>query len=189
MRRKGDKTIKILGVIYLAVMIIIILCTVAEAKETKATVEKEFQDKSLAREGEYRSGGNLFIYKRGRLQVGWVRYKGHTYYCHKTGSAKYPVGSATRGEMRVRKGKFFAFQGTTGRLITEDYYIRKGRFKRRLSLKINRDRSVRYVYNTSACFGSRRYSTKERRYQEEQMNGKWKTVGMQFWPDYIDWQE
>lgn len=180
------KAIRSLAIIYLLVMVFIVGATAAEGK---VTTEKEFRDKTLSRHGEYWSGGNLFIYKHGRIQTGWVRYKGHTYYCHKTGSNKYPVGSATRGEMRVRKGKFIAFKGSTGQRITKDYYVRKGRFKKRLSLKMNRDGSVRYVYNTSACFGYRRYNCKERRYQEEQLDGTWKTVGMQFWPDYIDWQE
>lgn len=183
---KVSKGIKILSAIYLIATIFLIIATVTDA----ATPEAVYRDKALARHGEYRSGGNIFIYKDGELLTGWVRYKGRTYYCHKTGSAKYPIGSATRGEMRVRKGKFFAFQGTTGQMITKDYYIRKGRFKKRLSLKMNKDGSVRYVYNTSACFGYRRYSCKDRRYQEEQMDGKWKTVpGMQFYPDYVDWQK
>ena len=227
--KKCSKGIKILAVIYVAVVLAIIAATAVDAKEPTfkslyvpegewhngghlfivkggvvqtgwttynghlyychKTASEKYPIGSVTR-GEIRTvGGNLFIYKHGRIQTGWVRYKGHTYYCHKTGSNKYPVGSATRGEMRVRKGKFIAFKGSTGQRITKDYYVRKGRFKRRLSLKMNRDGSVRYVYNTSACFGYRRYSTKERRYQEEQLDGSWKTVGMQFWPDYIDWQE
>ena len=158
--KKCSNGIKILAVIYVAVVLAIIAATAVEAKEPTF--------KSLyVTEGEWHNGGHLFIVKDGVVQTGWTTYNGHLYYCHKTGSNKYPVGSATRGEMRVRKGKFIAFKGSTGQRITKDYYVRKGRFKKRLSLKMNRDGSVRYVYNTSACFGYRRYNCKERRYQEE----------------------
>ena len=185
-RNGGDKVIKVLAVIYLAVVIMIMLCTITEAK----TREPEFTSLTKAADGEHWEGQHLFIVKNGKIQTGWVRYKGHTYYCHKTDSQKYPRGSATRGEMKIRNGKFYAFAGADCRMITKDYYIRKGRFKKRLSLKINKDGSVRYVYNTSACFGYRRYNCKERRYQDSQPDNTWKTVpGMQFVPDYVDTQK
>ena len=187
-KRGKDRGLKILALIYLIAMLAIIFFTAAEVGAK--TREPEFTSLTKTADGEHWEGQHLFIVKGGKIQTGWVRYKGHTYYCHKTDSQKYPRGSATRGEMKIRNGKFYAFAGADCRMLTKDYYIRKGRFKKRLSLKINKDGSVRYVYNTSACFGYRRYNCKERRYQDSQPDNTWKTVpGMQFIPDYVDTQK
>lgn len=183
------------GYVALAFAIIVLLCLIAliclteveaSAKTTEPTITS-ICTKVNEPDGEWWNDGHLYIIKKGVMQFGEVHYKGNTYYCHYTDSREYPRGSATVGEMRIRSGnRWYAYDGN-GRLITKDYYIRKGKIKKRLSLKINRDGTVRYVYNTSACFGGRRYSTKERRYQELQRSGKWKTLpGMQFYPDYVD---
>lgn len=185
MKKNGDKVIKAVTAIYLILMLVMVSCTITEAK----TTGPEFTSLVKAKDGVYKDGSYLYIIKNRKVQTGWVRYKGHTYYCHKTDSRKYPRGSATRGEMKIRNGKFYAFDGSTGRMITSDYYVRKGPRKKKLCLKINKDGSVEYVKNTSACFGYRRYNCKERRYQEAQPDNTWKTVpGHQFLPDYVDTQ-
>ena len=179
----GYAALAFAAIVLLGLIALICLSTVeASAKETGPDFRSICEP-----DGEWWNGGHLFIVKKGVVQTGWVRYRGNTYYCHETGTEKYPIGSATRGEMKIQSGKFYAFR-ETGRMITVDDYIKKGPRRKRLSLELNPDKSVRYVYNTSACFGYRRYCTKEHRYQEEQSNGRWKSVGMQFWPDYIDWQ-
>ena len=140
-------------------------------------------------DGEWWNGNHLYNKKKGVMQFGWVRWRGHTYYCHYTDSKKYPRGSATRGEMKIRNGKFYAFRGADCRMITEDYYYRYGPVSKRLSLKMNEDKSVRYVYNTARIHRNWRYSTKEHRLQICGSDDIWRSVGMQYWPDYKDWQK
>lgn len=190
--RRNKKTTReaalIFGIIVLLSLIALICLSTEVSAKTKEPTITSICTKVNEPDGEWWNDGHLYIIKHGVMQFGWVRYRGRTYYCHKTDTKKYPIGSAVRGKMKIKKGnRWYAFGGD-GRMITKDYYKRKGRIKKRLSLKINKDHTVRYVYNTSACFGYRRYSTKERRYQEEQINGSWKTVGMQFYPDYVDHQ-
>ena len=72
--KRGDKAIKILGAIYLAVVIVIMLCTTTEAK----TREPEFTSLTKAADGEHWEDQHLFIVKGGKIQTGWVRYKGHS---------------------------------------------------------------------------------------------------------------
>ena len=43
-------------------------------------------------------------------------------------------------------------------------------------------------YNTDMSFRYFRYSLKEHQ-RQEQVNGKWVTVGMQYYPDCVDWQK
>ena len=190
-KRKAKYKVVILAAVWALLILVLIAALAVDAKEPEPTIESisitGITEKQL--NGLVEKNGHIYIYKNGKKLTGWVRYKGSTYYLHKTGSKKYPVGSATMGEMRIRNGnKWYAMDGW-GKLITEDYYVRKGRFKKRLCLKLRKDGTVQFVYNTSACFGYRRYSTSLRRYQESQPDNSWKTVeGMQFYPDYVDHQ-
>lgn len=140
----------------------------------------------------YDSKGHIFIYKNGKKQTGWVKYKGETYYCHKTGTKKYPKGSATRGEMKVRTGnRWYAFAGS-GKLIKPDkdgeYKIRKGARKWVTSLIMNKDGTVRYVMSIAACFRGYRFSTAARRDQHS-INDKWTNISERYYPDYVDHQK
>lgn len=175
----------VFAVFVLLCLIVLIYLSSVEA----SAKEPEFTSLTKAADGEHWEGQHLFIVKGGKIQTGWVRYKGHTYYCHKTDSRKYPRGSATRGEMKIKKGKFYAFAGADCRMITEDYYYRYGPASRRLSLKINKDKSVRYVYNTARIHRNWRYSTAERRLQICGSDNRWRSTGMQYYPDYVDWQK
>ena len=190
--KKVKKTTFIMVFAWAILITMLIAVLIVDAKEPEPTIES-ISITSVTKKplnGMVEKNGWIFIYRNGKKLTGWVRYKGATYYLHKTGSKKYPVGSATMGEMRIRNGnKWYAMDGW-GKLITEDYYVRKGRFKKRLCLKLRKDGTVQFVYNTSACFGYRRYSTSFRRYQESQPDNSWKTVeGMQFYPDYVDHQK
>lgn len=186
--RKTSKGIKILAVIYVAVILAIIAATAVEAKDTGPNF-RSICTKVNEPDGEWWNGNHLYIIKKGVMQFGWVKWKGHTYYCHYTDSKKYPRGSATRGEMRIKHGKFYAFAGSDCRMITEDYYYRYGPVSKRLSLKLNKDKSVRYVYNTARIHRNWRYSTKEHRLQICGSDDVWRSTGMQYWPDYVDWQK
>ena len=190
--KKTSKGIKILTAIYLAIIISIIAATAVHGSMPEPTLEVNCHHKSKHKNKELHGliekDKHIYIYDHGRKMTGWVNYKGHRYYLHKTGSKKYPVGSATRGEMRIRNGnKWYAMDGN-GQMVTEDYYVRKGRLKKRLCVKLRKDKTVQFIYNTSACFGYIRYSTSLKRYQESDMYDRWNTVGMQCFPDYVDHQ-
>lgn len=137
--KKCSKGIKILAVIYVAVILFIIAATAVEAKDTGPKF-RSICTKVNEPDGEWWNGGHLYIIKKGVMQFGWVKWKGRTYYCHYTDSKKYPRGSATRGEMKIKNGKFYAFRGADCRMITEDYYYRYGPVSKRLSLKLNKDK-------------------------------------------------
>ena len=189
-RKKRMKETAAIAVLYLILVIALLMLIFvgAEAKETEPTITS-ICTKVSEPDGEWRNGRHLYIIKNGVMQFGWTKWKGNTYYCHYTESKKYPRGSATRGEMRVKSGKLYAFRGADCRMITEDYYLRYGPVSKRLSLKINKDKSVRYVYNTAAINRNKRYSTAEHRLQICGSDNRWRSVGMQYWPDYVDWQK
>ena len=145
---------------------------------------------NIPENGKYSDAqGHIYIMKNGKPRTGHFKYKGKWYYGHKTSTKKYPKGSCTAGEMRIEKGdKWYAYK-YDGTMYTKDVYVRKGRFKKYLSVDIrSRNHTVRYVYNTTRKGLGYRYSTKEKRMQYWK-NGKWKTIeGMQFIPDYVDTQ-
>lgn len=189
-RRRRALEILAVVVIYIFIAAALIALTFVEAQGKQpegpqiTSLVKEKKPHGIFRDQD----GHTYILKHGVMQFGWVRWKGATYYCHKTESKKYPKGSATRGEMRIKGGRFFAFAGADCKQITKDYYYQYGPVSRRLSLKINRDGSVRYVYNTARIHRNWRYSTAERRLQICGSDDVWRSTGMQYWPDYMDWQ-
>ena len=143
-------------------------------------------------EGEWWNGGHLFLLKRDKnghavAQLGWVKWKGHLYYCHKTASKKYPLGSATRGEIRDRGSNHWVAFDDKGRRITQDQYVGKGPRRRAKSLELDKNGYVKYIYNTALCYRHIRYSMQEHR-RQEQVKGRWVSVGQQYYPDCVDLQ-
>lgn len=179
------KTFIILSIIVLIVALVSLAAVTANAK----TKEPEPTFKSLyVPEGEWHNGGHLFIVKGGVVQTGWTTYNGNLYYCHKTASEKYPIGAVTRGEIRtVGENRWVAFN-EKGWRITKDQYITKGPHRKAKVLEFDKDGYLKYIYNTDMSFRNFRYSMKEHR-RQEQVNGKWVTVGMQYYPDCVDWQK
>ena len=116
--------------------------------------------------------GDTYIIKKGKVQTGWVKYNGSTYYCHKTSSLQYPKGSVYKGGYKILHGKWYCFD-SKGRLITKD--------TRSLDIR-SKDHTVRYIYGTSMTSRGTRYSTRRKRYQEMDEKGKWHDVGMQVIP-------
>ena len=134
--------------------------------------------------------GYVYIMKNGKPRTGYFKYHGKHYYGHKTSSRKYPKGSVTRGQFRIRSGNRWYAYSVRGTRYEKDHYIRWGRFKIRPDLKIRKDHTVKYVYCiTSTSY--MRYSTKELRMQEEALSGGWRTIeGMQFIPyGWVDYQK
>lgn len=146
-----------------------------------------------AKTGIFKKGGHLYLYIGGKMQYGEIKYQGKYFYAHRTSSKRYPKGSLTRGQFRIKsKNRWYAYSGADGSMYTKNKYTAKGRFKRYIELAIRKDRTVRYVYNNASTVrGSIRYSTAERRLQRDLSFGEWKTIeGMQFIPDgWVDWQE
>jgi hypothetical protein len=143
----------------------------------------------LPRNGKYiDKAGNVYIMSHGKPKTGYFTYKGKHYYGHKTATKKYPKGSLTVGEMRIRDGKWYAY-GTDGARIEKDQYVRKGR-QRIMQLDIkSRNHSVRYIYGTARTTLGTRYSTRLKRTQHMDDKGKWHDVeGMQYIPYYVDKQ-
>lgn len=136
------------------------------------------------------SNGNLYIYKNGKVQTGYFRYKGDTYYGHKKGTKAHPRGSLTRYQFRIRSGNRWYGFDWQGKMYKKDYYRRTGRFKRSLVLKIRKNHTVKYIYTNTSTRRGCRYSTAELRYQRDVGFNDWRTVeGMQFVPDgWVDTQ-
>lgn len=186
--------------IKIAIVAVIFMCITASimAKpdeifaQNKSGVSFSEMAKNRPKNGKFLDkDGNLYIYKHGVVQIGWFRYKGHTYYGHENGTMKHPVGSLTRGQFRITKGnRWYAFDGK-GRMITKNKYYRKGRFKRLRELGVRKNHTVAYVYGISAGTRGYRYSTAELRWQREITFGVWRTLeSMQSIPDgWVDWQE
>ncbi|MDO5131429.1 MAG: hypothetical protein Q4D81_00420 [Eubacteriales bacterium] len=162
----------------LACLILVLMIT--------ATIEA-----STAQNGRYVDAqGHIYIIKNGKLRTGYFYYHGKLYYGHRTGSKKYPKGSCTAGDMRIRNGKWYAFD-VYGRRIEKDQYRIKGRNRKILVLDIrHKNKTVRYIYGTTRRTLGTRYSTAEMRMQEEDTFGRWRTIeGMPFLPDYVDMQK
>lgn len=127
------------------------------------------------RNGWHTDSSGTYYYRHGKVKTGYFKVHGKTYYGHKTSSAKYPRGSVTRGQMRIRHGKWYAF-GYNGARYDKDVYKRKGR-KKILEVDIrSRNHTVRYVYMTYRTQLGMRYSTSEKRWQEMDARGRWRTV-------------
>ena len=177
----------------LMILVILVLLLTAPVSVTAQTCDlRHAKTEMTAKTGIYVEKGHYYLYKNGRKQYGHIKYKGGYYYAHKTGSKKYPRGSLTKGQFRIERGnRWYAYSINKGKMYTQNTYIRKGRFRRCIDLEIRKDRTVRYVYNNASTVrGSIRYSTAERRLQQDMSFGEWRWIeGMQFIPDgWVDWQ-
>ena len=189
------KNWKKLAIAALCVMILEVACSASvfakdTAKDDKSGVTFEQMAAQKPLEGIVEHKGHYYIYKRGRMLTGKVKYRGKWYYCHKTASKDYPYGSMVRGMMRIEPGNKWYAYCWDGHMYTSNVYYRKGRFKKILGVEINRKtHCVKYVYQTAAINRGWRYSTAELRWQREIMYGRYKTVeSMQTIPDWVDQQ-
>lgn len=166
-----------------ALCIIMVVATFAVSTSAKS---------SAPRNGKYIDRqGHMYIMKHGKPRTGYFKYHGKYYYGHKTSSKKYPKGSVTVGQFRIKSGNRWYAYNSNGAMIRKDTYVRKGRIKKILKVDIrSRNHTVRYVYGTSRYTIGTRYSTALQRREWMDENGKWHTYeGMPFVPDdWVDWQ-
>ena len=168
MRIKAKKATAIVlaAVMFIMLMIACVLVT-AEAKSTPRN--GKVTDKA----------GNTYIYKHGKLQTGWVHYKGDIYYAHKTKSYSYPKGSICKSTYRVRGHRMYFFDESGKRLKKNTRYIALNKASK----------SVHYIYAPGHESRRYRYNANHKRYQYLQDNGKWADTGNQCLPyGMIDWQ-
>lgn len=175
------KNWKKLIVTALCVLMIAAFFATSVTAKSKAPRNSKYIDKA----------GHVYIMKHGKPRTGYFKYHGKYYYGHKTSSKKYPKGSVTQGQFRIKSpGKWYAYD-VNGAQIRKDYYVRKG-YKKILQLDIrHRNKTVRYVYNTSRARLGRRYSTALMREQYKNDSDDWITIeGMQYLPDedWVDFQ-
>lgn len=172
-------------------MVILFVLTAPATIHAQTCDLRQGKTEMTAKTGIFVKHGHYYFYKGGKIQYGEIKYKGRWYYAHKTGSKKYPKGSLTKGQFRIKPGNRWYAYCYDGHMYTSNTYIRKGRYKRYIDLEIRKDHTVRYVYNNASTVrGSLRYSTAERRLQRDLSFGEWKTIeGMQFIPSgWVDWQ-
>lgn len=167
MNKRLEQKVSFITAATLAFMVAVLLvCMVTEAKTPRNGRTRDAQ-------------GNIYIYKHGKLQTGWFKYHGKTYYGHKTKSACYPKGSVARNTYRVRNGRMYYLTDTGAKLTKDSRYI--GLYKHHTS--------VHYIYAPGMGGRRYRYNAGHRRYQYLQDNGKWTDTGNQCWPwGMIDWQ-
>ena len=103
---KVRKSSIIVAIVLATAMVFILCCVCAEAKTPRNGMATD-------------RAGNMYIYKHGRLQTGWVHYKGNVYYAHKTSSACYPKGSICKSTYRIRGERMYYFDGKGKRLKKE----------------------------------------------------------------------
>jgi len=128
-------------------------------------------------------GGYTYIYRNGKVRTGWITYKRHRYYAHKTRSRKYPRGAVVKDQCRVKNGKMYYFD-SSGKKITRntetDYSF----------YELNRrGTSIRYIYRTRGVRqGISRYNCRNHHLQYK-TGGRWRNEGHGYWWPGIDWQE
>lgn len=173
------KNWKKLVIAALCVIMVIATFTVSTSAKSSAPRNGKWIDRQ----------GHVYIMKHGKPRTGYFTYHGKHYYGHKTNSKKYPKGSVTTKQFRIRSGNRWYAYNFQGIRYEKSYSYRWGRFKRRKSLTIRKDHTVKYIWQITST-RARRYSTAERRMQYEVIGNKWKTIeGMQFIPDgWVDWQ-
>ena len=164
---KVRKSSIIVAIVLVVAMVFILSCICAEAKTPRNGMDTD-------------RAGNTYIYKHGRLQTGWVHYKGNVYYAHKTSSVCYPKGSICKSTYRIRGERMYYFDGKGKRLKKDSRYI-----------SLNKaSKSVHYIYSPGIGGRRYRYNANHRRYQYLRGKGKWTDTGMQCWPyGMVDWQE
>lgn len=159
---------KIMAAVLCVMMVAAFFATSVSAKNT------------VPRNGMYTDAqGNTYIYKHGKMRLGWVTYKGHRYYCHYSKSRMYPKGAIAKNTYRVKNNKLYYFDDK-GRKITKDTrYIGLNRHST----------SVHYIYAPGMGGRRYRYNANHKRYQYLTDSGKWKDTGKRCYPyGMIDWQ-
>lgn len=122
--------------------------------------------------------GDITISDDKGVMTGWIRVGKDTYYAHRTESRMYSKGQVARNTYRVNNNKFYYFCNDGRMLKKSTKYI-----------KLNKDKSVKYIYPPSDGWAGYRYNTKLRRYQYRDSNGKWISTGNQCYPyGMVDWQ-
>lgn len=168
MNRKLERRLAFFVSMFLAIMLaLLIACMITEAKTPRNVM---ITDKA----------GNTYIYKHGRMQTGWIKYKGNIYYAHKTKSACYSKGSICKRTYRVRGKRMYYFDEKGRRLKKDSRYI-----------ELNKaSKSVHRIFAPGISGKRWCYNANHQRYQELDKNGRWVEVGSQCWPyGMIDWQE
>ena len=148
------KIYRIIAVMALIACLVSITGTKMEAKTTPKN--------GIVYDDEY----NFRIYKSGRMLTGWVRYKGKTYYLHKTNGERYKRGQATRNECRLKNGKYYYFC-RDGSMATRSTSNRYSIFE--ISKK---DHTVKMIYRTRGYI-EERYNCRKGRYERQDDNGRW----------------
>lgn len=161
-------------IIAVLIMVIMVALLVGAVTATTASAKTPRNGKVMD------SQGNIYIYKHGKLQTGWFKYHGKTYYGHKTKSACYPKGSVARNTYRVRHGRMYYMKNSGAKQTKDSKYI-----------TLNRHRtSVHYIYAPGLQNRGYRYNANRKRFQYLDGKGKWKDTGMQCYPvGMIDFQE
>lgn len=119
------------------------------------------------------NGYDFQIYRHGKMLTGWVKYKGRTYYLHKTSSERYERGQATRNECRLRNGKYY-YLGLDGSMAKKSTSNRYSIFE--ISKKTH---AVTMIYRKRGHV-EERYNCKKGQY-ERQDNGRWKKYKKMMW--------
>ena len=119
-------------------------------------------------------GYDFWIYKNGKMLTGWVKYKGRTYYLHKTDSERYQKGQATRNECRIRNGKYYYF-GLDGSMAKKSTSNRYSIFE--ISKK---NYSVTMIYRKRGRI-EERYNCKKGQYERKDDAGRWKKYEKIMW--------
>lgn len=142
------------------IMVIAVMAAIALTAEAKTGMYSRNSD------------GDVFI-----SETGWVQIGSDTYYVHSTKSRAYRKYEACRNTYRWREGKLYYF-GDDGKMIRKSTKY----------IKLNRDRSVKYVY-TPGTGRSERWNASLLRYQQRKKDGGWRETGNQtnlWWS--CDWQ-
>lgn len=123
---------------------------------------------------------NFRFYKNGKMVTGFVKYKGNTYYFHKTGNGDFRKGEASRNRCRIIKGKFYYFD-IYGRMIKRNTHYRASFYE------IDKKKGyVKYIYKVRGSNRGCRYNCLKRCLEWEQDNGTWKKdkkKGIYLWPN------
>lgn len=160
---KCRKSSIIVAIVLAAAMAFLLCCICAEAKTPRNGMVTD-------------KAGNTYIYKHGKLQTGWVHYKGNIYYAHKTKSYSFPKGSICKSTYRVRGHRMYYFDEKGRKITRSTKYIKL----------FHHQTSVHYIRPPAS---DERFNARTQRWQRR-VNGRWENVGMQTWPyGWVDWQE
>lgn len=119
------------------------------------------------------NGYDFQIYRHGKMLTGWVKYKGKTYYLHKTSGERYKRGQATRNECRMKSGKYYYF-GLDGSMATKSTSSRYSIFK------IGKNHTVKMIYRKRGRI-EERYNCKKGQYERKDDAGRWKKYEKIMW--------